>query len=195
MVQNIYSHCIPRRRAHLSNTYPFCSNEIEARTKIGRMILRDFSPSQACASFQASLEENGIIVLFVICQSLGTKMPTSRSQRPPSSSGKKRRDGTNKDCLTNRTPSPPAPLKKPQKPSKSAVEAITAYRGQFFQHLSQSALNELDRRASRPSRIAIKGQPGLRGGETTELSTKSKRDCRQGGLDLWHLRGVRHTQS
>lgn len=120
-------------------------------------------------------------------------MSTSRFQRPPTSpGGKRRRDCTEIDCLTNRAPSPFPPLRKPKKSNQSAT---TVY-WDSFSHipLTQSALNEVDRRASRPRRIAIGGQPGLKSGEITKPSTMLLRACRQGGLDLRHLRGVRYAQ-
>lgn len=122
-------------------------------------------------------------------------MSTPRSQLSPSSPGRKRRrDCIDKDCLTNRTPSPLSNLTTPSKPYRSAAEAVTAY-WDAFSHLplTPGALNELDRRAPRPRRIAIGGNPGLESGEITKPSAKLQRACRQGGLDLRHLRGVRYT--
>lgn len=38
------------------------------RKNLGKMILRKLLPSQVCSSFQASLKENSVILLFAICQ-------------------------------------------------------------------------------------------------------------------------------
>ena len=69
------------------------------------------------------------------------------------------------------------------------IQSATTVYWDSFSHipLTQSALNEVDRRASRPRRIAIGGQPGLKSGEITKPSTMLLRACRQGGLDLRHL--------
>ena len=76
-----------------------------------------------------------------------------------------------------------------------SAEALTAYWDNLSKiFLTQSALDEFDRRAPRPRQIATEGQPGLKSGEITEFSTQSKHACRQGGLDLRHLRGVRYAQ-
>lgn len=124
-------------------------------------------------------------------------MSTSRSEGPSSSPrSKRRRDSTDKDRLTDRTPSPLPLSKKTNTPSRSAAEKTTA----FWDNLSkvilcQSYLNEVDRRAPRVRRITIRVQPPwLRSGEITEPSAELQRACRLGGLDLGHLRGVRFAQ-
>lgn len=123
-------------------------------------------------------------------------MSTPRSQLPTSlPGGKRRRDCNDKDFLTTRTPSPLPPSKTPNKPFRSAAEAVTAFWDSFsYIPLTPGALNEIDRRAPHPRRIAIRGNPGLESGEVTKPSAKLQRACRQGGLDLRHLRGVRYAQ-
>lgn len=122
-------------------------------------------------------------------------MPTSRSRRPPSSPGcKRRRDTTDKDHLTDTVSSLP-PWKKTKEPFKSAAEALTAYWDNLSTiTLSPGFLRELNRRASRPCRIAIESQLRPRSEEITRPLTELQRACRLGGLDLRYLRGVRYGQ-
>lgn len=118
----------------------------------------------------------------------GIKMSTSNSQRPPSPGLKRQR-------RTNRTPSPLPTSNKKRKSFNLAAETLTAYWDNLSTvYLSPSLLNEIDRRARRHGHIAIEGPSGLRSGKTAELSTQLNRACRQGGLDLRHLRGVRYAQ-
>lgn len=123
-------------------------------------------------------------------------MPTSRSQHPASSpGGKRRRDSTDKDLLTDSTLSPLPPWKKTTKPYKSAAEAITAFWDNLSEiTLCQSALLELNRRAPCPCRTAIEGQLGRRSEEITGPSAELQRACRRGGLDLQYLRGLRYVR-
>ncbi len=114
-------------------------------------------------------------------------MSTSNSQRPPPRGLKRQR-------LTNPTPSPPLPtLNKKRKSFNLATEALTAFWDSLPKvYLTPSALKEFDRRTRLRGRIAIEGPSGLRSGKTAELATQLRRACRQGGLDLGHLRGVRY---
>ena len=115
-------------------------------------------------------------------------MSTSNSQRPPPRGLKRQR-------LTNPTPSPLPTLNKKRKSFNLATEARTAFWDSLPKvYLTPSALKEFDRRTRLRGRIAIEGPSGLRSGKTAELSTQLRRACRQGGLDLGHLRGVRYCQ-
>lgn len=107
-------------------------------------------------------------------------MPTSRSRRPPSSPGCKRRDTSDKDRLTDSTFSSLPLWKKTKEPFKSAAEALTAYWDNLSTiTLSPGFLRELDRRAPRPCRIAIESQLGPRSEEIIRPSTELQRACRQ----------------
>lgn len=80
--------------------------------------------------------------------------------------------------------------------NKTVPEAATGYGDSFSEIiLTQSALDEVDRRAPHPRRIAIEVQQSPRSGEFRETPAQLNRAVRQGGLDLRHLRGVRYAQS
>lgn len=123
-------------------------------------------------------------------------MSTCRSENPSSSPRSKRqRDSTDKDRLTNRTPSP-LPLLKKTNTSRSAAKKTTAFWDNLLKViLCQSYLDEVDRRAPCVRRIAIRAHtPWLRSGEIIEPWAELQRACRLGGLDPGHLRGVRFAQ-
>lgn len=106
-------------------------------------------------------------------------MPTFPSASPPLQGGKRQRDSTKKD---HKTLSPLPPWKRSREPLRSAAETTTAYWDNFSEIiLTQSALEELDRRAHRPRRIEWRVY-------------RASKAVRQRGLGLRHLRGVRYTQ-
>lgn len=125
---------------------------------------------------------------------LGLRMANSPSQSLPSLGGRRSRQGSNEsDHQPNGTPLPQPPSKTTRQARRSAAEAVTAYWDKFSKiFLTQSALDELNRRAPRRSRRTIlESRPWLRNGDIAELPANLKRAARQGGVDLGHLRGVK----